>query len=244
MKAKRIGMWALVILLVLIGSGYLYLQTQTYQPMPEAFAALESDEAVLVETKPTLSFLPKGQVAKAGLVLYPGGLVNEKAYSPLGKALAMRGIAVFIPAVPLKLAVLSPNSAEKIISAHPEINTWYTGGHSLGGVMAAQYAAQHPDVIQGLVLLASYPLEKYSLKTSPIKTLSLIGTLDGFVSMADIETSKAFLPDSVTVKVIEGGNHSQMGWYGFQKGDKEAAVSREVQMGEIVEAVVGMVEEK
>jgi hypothetical protein len=242
MKKNHLWLWILGILLIVVAVGYGFLQAKTYQPMAEAFAALDSEEAVIVETNPTLSFLPRGQEVKAGLVLYPGGLVNEVAYSPLGKALALRGIAVFIPTVPLKLAVLAPNSAQKIITDHPEIYTWYTGGHSLGGVMAAQYAAQHPEDIKGLVLLASYPLEKYSLKTNRVKVLSLIGSLDGFVNMADIEKSKAFMPDTAIIQVIQGGNHSQMGWYGFQKGDKEATVSREEQQGEIVEAVVGMVE--
>lgn len=36
------------------------------------------------------------------------------------------------------------------------MNSWYVGGHSLGGAMAASYAAKHTDELDGLVLLAAY----------------------------------------------------------------------------------------
>jgi hypothetical protein len=33
---------------------------------------------------------------------------------------------------------------------------------------------------------------------------------------------------------IEGGNHSQFGWYGFQPGDRWASISREEQQAVVV----------
>ena len=38
--------------------------------------------------------------------------------------------------------------------------------------------------------------------------------------------------------VIDGGNHSQFGNYGFQKGDGEARISREEQEDRTVEAIL------
>jgi pimeloyl-ACP methyl ester carboxylesterase len=38
-----------------------------------------------------------------------------------------------------------------VIAAHPEIERWAIGGHSLGGTMAASYADDHRATISGLV---------------------------------------------------------------------------------------------
>ena len=61
------------------------------------------------------------------------------------------------------LAILSPNRADSIINNYKDIDTWVIGGHSLGGVMASNYALKN-DKIKGLVLLASYPQDKTDKK--------------------------------------------------------------------------------
>ena len=58
--------------------------------------------------------------------------------------------------MPLNFAMLSPNKAEKIIKENDDIKSWVIGGHSLGGVVAAKFAANDKNV-DGVVFLASYP---------------------------------------------------------------------------------------
>ncbi len=128
MQKHRILKSTLISILILIIIGAVYLQSRIYKPMAEVDKAFVSSEQVRVEEKPTLAFLPVNQEIKDAIIFYPGGLVDEKAYAPLGRALAENGVAVFIPAVPLKLAVFSPNAAEQMIESHPEITHWYTAG--------------------------------------------------------------------------------------------------------------------
>ncbi len=60
-------------------------------PMPEALSALQSDAQVEVETEPWLLFRPVGGNPTVGLILYPGGRVDARAYAPTARALAHLG---------------------------------------------------------------------------------------------------------------------------------------------------------
>ena len=82
---------------------------------------------------------------KCGFIFYPGGKVEYTAYAPL--------MCVLLK-MPLNLAVLDVNAADSVFDMFPEISSWYIGGHSLGGSMAASYALENTDKLEGLVLLA------------------------------------------------------------------------------------------
>jgi hypothetical protein len=49
------------------------------------------------------------------------------------------------------------------------------------------------------------------------------------------------LPDSIIWISIKGANHAQFGWYGIQKGDEKADISREEQQKQIVEATMELI---
>ena len=105
--------------------------------------------------------------------------------------------------------------------------------------MAAKVAYVHPDAFNALILFASYPAGKSNdLSTSMLKVLSISGSLDAFVTKEKIEAKKPFLPLQTIYYDIQGGNHSQFGNYGLQKGDNQATTASEVQMDQIVEAVI------
>ena len=97
-----------------------------------------------------------GEKPSAGFILYPGAGVDYRSYALVLRQIADRGYLVFLPSIPLNLAFFNANAAGKIISEHPEIEHWVVSGHSLGGVVAADYAANHP-IIEGMVFWASYP---------------------------------------------------------------------------------------
>ena len=92
-------------------------------------------------------------------VLYPGGLVRPQAYEWLGHALAARGVETVIPEMPLDLAVLGTDRATALIDRYAAGRPVVLGGHSLGGAMAASYAAKNPAKLSGLILMAAYPAE-------------------------------------------------------------------------------------
>ena len=106
--------------------------------------------------------------------------------------------------------------------------------------MAAQYAADHPDAIDGLAFWASYAAT--DLSAPDLEVLSICGTLDaGAARMSGAEAHAAVPPDAVFVQ-IQGGNHEQMGWYTGQPNDPPATISREDQQAQVAAATVALLD--
>lgn len=241
MNRRRIiiGVVVALLALVLIGAGgFVAWASQASQPMPEALAAMQSDSSVKVSVQNDwLVFQPASGTPTTGLIFYPGGKVDYRAYAPAARAIAAEGYLVVIPPMPLNLAFFDVNAAERIIAAFPEIQTWAVAGHSLGGVAASSFAAQNPDKVQGVAFWASFP--QNSMTTFPGQVISISATNDGLSTPDKIEASKKDLPASTQFVVIEGGNHAQFGYYGPQSGDGTATISREEQQAQLAAAMVG-----
>ena len=65
--------------------------------------------------------------------------------------------------------------------------------------------------------------------------------------MEEVEANAMYLPANTTWVLIEGGNHSQFGYYGSQLGDNTANISREGQQKLTIEAILAtlkLVQEK
>ncbi|MBQ8159286.1 MAG: alpha/beta hydrolase [Clostridia bacterium] len=235
-KRSRLLRWiALGLLLALLAGTAVYFSTY-YPATEEALAVISRPAAgITVEELPgeRIAFVPEQPVA--GLIFYPGGKVQYEAYAPLMEACARRGVLCVLVHMPFNLAVFSPNAAGGIQSDYPEVERWYIGGHSLGGVMAASYAAAHPEELEGLLLLAAWSTE--DLRRCGLSALTVTGTEDGVLNLKKYEENLIHLPmDAVTVN-IEGGNHAQFGSYGPQRGDGTAAISPEKQWEHTADAV-------
>lgn len=218
---KRIGALALLLLALLCG---LYLADEGYLADETALAAMtQVDDAVrTVEVSGrTIAFIPAEP--KAGLIFYPGGKVQPEAYAPLMRACAERGMLCVLVKMPGNLAVLSPNAADGIASRYPQVDSWFIGGHSLGGAMAASYAAKHADELNGLILLAAYSTA--DLREMPLRVLSVYGSEDGVLNRASYAKNRANLPEGFTEVVLAGGCHAYFGSYGAQKGDGTPTLS-------------------
>jgi hypothetical protein len=236
--------WPIIVLsfILLVLGGFSLWASLPYQPMPEAIQALQSNSTVIIQEEPWLIFNPQSDSSKIGLILYPGARVDPKAYAPLAREIASRGYLTIIVPMPLNLAVFAPGRALDVVESFPEIEAWAIGGHSLGGAMAANFARDNPDVVDGLLLLASYPASSDDLSSLALKVTSIYATLDGFTSLEEIEASQANLPDSTQWERIEGGNHSQFGWYGLQRGDNPALISREAQQEVVISSTMDLLQ--
>ncbi len=232
----------LLLVLLLGASGFVIWGSTPLGPMPEATAALRSDAQVTVTTERWLTFAPVAASPTVGLIFYPGGRVDPRAYAPAARAIAEEGYLIVIVPMPLNLAVFSPGRATALIAAHPEIAHWAIGGHSLGGAMAAKYVFDNPDAVEGLVLWASYPAESNDLSHASQAVVSIYGALDGLATVDKIAASRALLPTQTRWVEIAGGNHAQFGWYGPQGRDNPATISREAQQVLVVEATVALLE--
>lgn len=230
----------IVVLTILgvIGIGFVVWAETPLGPMSEAVNALKSDSSVAVTVGEWLVFQPLEAAKNVGYVIYPGGRVDYRSYSPIAHALASDGYLVVIIHMPLNLAVFGADSAQKVIDAFPSVESWGVGGHSLGGTMAAQYASHAPPIVKGLILWASYPASGNDLSRRGISVATIHGVLDGLVSSAQIDESMKMLPIDTLRVEIEGGNHAQFGWYGPQPGDNEATISREAQQERVVETTL------
>ena len=239
---KRVLLIFLIVLLLAVG-GFAAWAYTPLGPLPEATAALQSDAEVQVTTEPWMTFTPTDAQPTTGFIIYPGGRVDARSYAPTARAIAARGYLVVIAPMPFNLAVFKPGAAAAVIAAHPEIEHWAIGGHSLGGAMAANFAYTHPEAAQGLALWAAYPAGSNSLADRPLAVASIYGTRDGLATQAKVDASRQLLPAGTRFVPIEGGNHAQMGWYGPQGGDGTASISPEAQQVQVVDATVALLEE-
>lgn len=239
MKMKRINFKQVIIVLLIAliaaSSAFVFWANDASQPDQAALTGLQSDDQIMVkEEAGLLTFAPVNAQPSTGFIFYPGGRVDDRAYAPILRQIAAQGYFVVVPSMPLNLAFFNTGAADQIIAQYPAIQYWAIGGHSLGGVAAASYAAKHP-AIAGIVFWASYPADA-ALKDMHIKVLSIYGSNDGLSTVDKIDASRALLPaDSMFVEIL-GGNHGQFGSYGPQAGDNTASISPEGQWAQIADA--------
>ena len=210
-SAKKI-LWAILIFGFVIIS-FLGIQWVTYArpPLQEAIELLESDGLVTVTHEPWLTFIPAESELKTGFIFYPGGRIDPRGYASLMHAIASEGYLVVVPKMPINMAVFNPNIADEIIDHHPEINHWVIAGHSVGGVMAAQYSYENREHIEGLMIWASYPAGNSDLSDADIPVVSIYGSLDPKVNDSSVVERKVLLPEDTQYVRIQGGGHHQFG---------------------------------
>ncbi len=186
------------------------------------------------EVEETEDYIVYGDAeSTVGFIFYPGAKVEETAYVPILDELAQAGVCCVLVKMPYRLAVLDADAAERVMAELPEVETWYIGGHSLGGAMAAGFAEEHESALAGLILLAAYPTGEIG----ELPVLSLYGSEDEVLNKEKYDKSIP-LAAHLTEYVIEGGNHAGFGNYGAQKGDGEAYLPREEQWQETVDYIL------
>ncbi len=174
------------------------------------------------------------------MILYPGGKVKAEAYGPAAAAIAEQGYAVFILPMPFNLAVLGVDRASEVQAAHPQVTRWAIGGHSLGGAMAAEYAARHPGHVQGVLFWAAYA--SADLSGQPLEIVSAYGTLDRSRDAFTSAEARSHLPPGAIFLALDGGNHEQFGYYTGQMNDAPATITRAAQQAQAVAAAVMLLE--
>lgn len=238
-KRTRIVLALCLALLLVIGiGGWIYVSDYYRADDIAVSAMVEQTGAVHTEQCDNVTwFVPEN--AEAGLIFYPGGKVEAAAYAPLLRACAEQGVLCALVQMPANLAVLDMNAADDLSGEHPEITDWYIAGHSLGGAMAASYAADHSGDFSGLILLAAYSAE--DLRGTQLRVLSVYGSEDRVMDMETYEKNFENLPSDTIELVLEGGCHSQFGSYGAQDGDGTPTISGSEQLSRTVTAIVSFI---
>jgi pimeloyl-ACP methyl ester carboxylesterase len=217
-----------------------------YRPSAEARGALDSDRSVTVERGDAWwDFLPRADAESSatGLIFFPGALVDPIAYAPLTRAVAAAGHPAVLIEVPRRGGfggADDPRVFERGLDAIrrvTQVRRWVLGGHSRGAVIASQLFAARPNRLGGLLLIASSHPRDISLADTPLPVMKIYGTRDTIADVEKIDATRSNLPPHTRWVRIDGGNHSQFAWYGFQPGDWPATIARTEQQAAMVDAV-------
>jgi hypothetical protein len=240
-STKKKLMLSPVILIGIFIIFFIVWTSNYYKATEETLAVFQSKNNIIIENGKYITFTPK-TATDTGFIFYPGGKVEEEAYASLCKSIAKGGYKVVIVPMPFKLAVLGKDKATNVLDTYPEIKHWAIGGHSLGGVMAANYAYTNPTSIKALILYASYPQDSNNMSNQNIKVLSSWGSKDGVADINKIKAAEKLLPKDSIFQSIEGGNHGQFGNYGFQKGDNISTITTSKQQQIAVKSTIDILE--
>jgi hypothetical protein len=216
-----------------------------FRATSEAVAALDSDARVQVSaTDFGWTFLPAGQRSDTGLLFFAGAMVDPRAYAPLLRQVAEAGHPVMLIALPRRGVMGGADGAEVLnrgvtaTLAAPGVRRWFVGGHSKGGLVAAQLARTAAPSLVGLVLIGTSHPRDFSLANTRLAVTRIYGTRDTVADVEKLEANRINLPAKMTDVRIEGGNHSQFGYYGFQPGDWPATISRDEQQRQTLAALL------
>lgn len=217
----------------------LWRNRQDAFPSAQPFAAGVVDGVNCIE-KPGIGllFIPPNAHEETGLVYLPGALVEHVAYAPLCSRIACQSqCVVVLLKVPLRMSPLGGSKRiAAAMAALPNVKTWAVGGHSMGGVTAASFAASNPGAVQGVVFHASYPHTDLSCQKE-LRYLSVSAEHDGVITRDSAAKALNKLPaDYLTSQDVKGGNHAGFGHYGpqsFPKMDGERSISLEEQQEKV-----------
>ncbi len=227
-----------VLVSVVVLGGLVWLQ-----PFPATAAGATSmagdPEVQVVDAPSGIVLSPRDESPTRGLVFQPGARIDPRAYVPLLTEVSRAGYLVVVVKQPFELGLLATGAPADVMARHPEVSRWAVGGHSLGGVAAADYAVANPGRVRGLLLWASYPVGSLAARTD-LAVASVSGSRDGFTTPADVAASRALLPASTVFTVVDGAVHSSFGDYGTQPGDGTPTVEHAEAQRQVVAATVAL----
>lgn len=218
----------LLILAILAGVFFWYV-SDYYRAEDVALEVLAQDSGITVQDN--LTILSPTSPADTAIIFYPGAKVEAEAYLPLLDQIRQTGVTCILVRMPFHMAIFDADAAEKVMEQFPDIQHWYMAGHSMGGAMASKFASDHPNEVEGLILMGAYLYGDYPEE----KTLTIYGSLN--------QSVEDHIDYTQNIVEIQGGNHAQFGNYGAQKGDLPAEISAQEQQAQTVTAIEAFLSE-
>lgn len=222
-KKLLIALGVVVLLLALCAGAFFWYVSDYYRAEDVALDVLAQDSGISVQDN--LTVLSPTVPSDTAIIFYPGAKVEAEAYLPLLEQIKQTGVTCILVHMPFNMAIFDTDAAEDVMEQFPDIQHWYMAGHSMGGAMASQFASEHQDEIDGLILLGAYIYGDYPDE----KTLTVYGSLN--------QSVEDHIDYTENIVEIEGGNHAQFGNYGPQKGDLPATISAAEQQAQTVDAI-------
>lgn len=220
------------------GLSFLVWMWNSYQAKGVDDINYKSDSVVKVgHTKDLISFVPTGLYKKV-LIFYPGGMVEPDAYVPLCRRIANRGYKVLLIKMPWRLAIKGYRKPKEMNLFADTTKRYILAGHSQGAKMAAQFVYENPGLADQLILMGTTHPRDINLSKSLVAVMKISASNDGIAAVDEINNNKSKLPSSTKYVLIEGANHSQFGYYGFQLGDNKPGITRDVQQQIILDNIL------
>lgn len=246
-RKRKVKLWIkisvpIIFTLVVNFVGFLCFFNVYYHATSEVKDYLKDDNEVKVYSKSDYYLFDNISTVNKVLIFYGGAKVEEKSYAPMLNKIAHQGYDVFLTKMPLRFPLFAIDKANSIYKANNTYNTYqdvYLMGHSLGGVCAAMAVEKTSLNYKGIVFLASYPSKPLDSK---YKALSIYGSEDKVLNLKEYNSHLSNFPTGYTQQIIEGGNHAYYGYYGEQKGDGKASITREQQIDITVNYVIDFLE--
>lgn len=229
-KKWRLAGGSVLLVLVILGGAFFWYVSDYYRAEDVALEVMAQDSSITVQGD--LTILSPTYPTDTAIIFYPGAKVEAEAYLPLLDQIRQTGVTCILVHMPFRMAIFDADAAEEVISQFPEIQHWYIAGHSMGGAMASKFAADHPDQVDGLILMGAYIYGDYPDE----KALTIYGSLN--------QSVEDHIDYTENIVEIEGGNHAQFGNYGPQKGDPAAAISAQEQQARTVAAIEAFLSKK
>lgn len=214
---------AVLLILAILAGAFLWYVSDYYRTEDVALEVLAQDNGI--SQRDNLTILSPTAPTETAIIFYPGAKVEAEAYLPLLDQIRQTGVTCILVHMPFNMAIFDANAAEEVIAQFPEFQHWYVAGHSMGGAMASKFASDHPDQVDGLILMGAYIYGNYPDE----KALTIYGSLN--------QSVEDHIDYTENIVEIEGGNHAQFGNYGPQKGDLPATISAEEQQAQTVAAI-------
>jgi len=226
---------------ITIGIAFTLWLFYSYQSHGVDKQLLKNNSVINVEnTDDFYSFTPRKEF-KNVFIFYPGAMVEPKAYVPLCAKIAAIGIKVYLIKMPWRLASKGYNKPKELHLFDDTTKTYILSGHSQGAKMATQFVFDNPTLVDKLILIGTTHPRDISLADSKIPVMKISGSKDGIADIDGINTNKSKLPETTKFVLIQGANHSQFGYYGFQLGDNKADISREKQQQDILDNILSFI---
>ena len=222
---KKLWIFLAAVLLVCAGlaGAFAWYVSDYYRAEDTALEVLAQNNNITVQDN--LTVLSPSYPTDTALIFYPGAKVEAEAYLPLLDQIRQTGVTCILVHMPFNMAIFDWDAAEDILPRFPEIRHWYMAGHSMGGAMASQFASEHPEQLDGLILLGAYIYGDYPDDDA----LTVYGSLN--------QSVEDHIDYTENIVEIQGGNHAQFGNYGPQKGDLPATISAQEQQEQTVAAI-------
>lgn len=222
-------------MVIALAAFYIYVQVQTYPAEETYLLEIEAKETLEINNENRVFVITPTDINSAhpAIIFYPGGLVAPEAYLyKMGHVAECLQSTVYVLKAPFNAAIFDVNAAARIVDNF-NLETAWVGGHSLGGISAARFAAENMGKVEGLFLFGTY--SDQGLSSFRGEVVSIMGDQDLIINRENYEEAKQNLPPQAKVIEVEGLNHSDFGNYGLQSGDDTSNLSEE----EVIEIICG-----